>query len=459
VAARSVEAWFVGGTIRDRALGRPSPDIDVVVRGDVKALAADVAARAGRPWFALSHEFGAYRVVGEHAHLDLAALRGGSLRADLALRDFTLNAVALPISGGDPVDPFRGLQDLRARRLVGVSPGIFVDDPVRLLRAARFAHVLDLHIDPGLEERIRREARRASEAAPERLLSEIALTLDAGRSAAAFALWDRLGLLQVILPEVARLRDVEQSDFHHLEALGHTQETAQQLDRVLQDLGTWFPSAREPLEGRLAAAVDGAFSRPAALRLAAFLHDAGKADTRNVQPDGRVLFWGHTQRGAAIASTVCRRLRCSSALSSLITTVVREHLGLGVLERQEGPPAREVVRYLWTTAPWQPEALILSLADRLATRGPRVKEEQVEAQAALADRLMAAWYRREVDPPRAPVSGEDLMQTLSVPPGPLLGELVREVALAYEAGEVTSREESLAAARRFLEKKRSEPEN
>jgi poly(A) polymerase len=454
-SAAAADVWFVGGTVRDRFLGRASPDVDVVAAGDVRALAADVADRAGKPWFALSHEFGAYRVVGEGAHLDLAGLRGGGLEADLALRDFTMNAVALPVTGGPVVDPFGGLDDLRAKRLVPVSARIFEDDPIRLLRAPRFAHTLGLRTAPELEDLVRREARRLPQAAAERILAEIALTLDAGRSAAALCLWDSLGLLQVVFPEVARLRGVGQSDFHHLDALGHTQETAERLDEILDSPGLWFPSAWEPLTERLTEPVDGVFSRAAALRLAAFLHDSGKAETRSVQPDGRVLFWGHTQRGASLATEVCVRLRCSSAVTSLITTVVREHLGLGVLERQEGPPPRDVVRYLWATAPWEPEALILSLADRLATRGPRSNEEHVRSQRTLADRLMAAWHRRRVDPPRPPVTGDDLMAALGLPPGPLLGEVVREVALSFESGEASSGEQALEVARRYLEARTS----
>src|SRR5665811_1317406 len=118
VASRGgCRVWLVGGTVRDRELGLSSSDIDVVVEGDAAELAADVAAELGRPWFALSHDFGAYRVAGDGGYLDVASMRGGSLEADLALRDFTVNAMAAPLEGGPPVDPFGGLEHLRRHLL------------------------------------------------------------------------------------------------------------------------------------------------------------------------------------------------------------------------------------------------------------------------------------------------------------------------------------------------------
>ncbi len=144
-------------------MGRPGTDVDVVVDDDPRAIAAAVAGRTGLPWFALSREWGAYRVVGSPGHLDVAAMRGGSLAADLALRDFTVNAMALPVGGGALVDPFGGRGHLEQGRLVAVGRRIFADDPLRLLRAVRLAHTLELTLDPALRELARAEARRLRE--------------------------------------------------------------------------------------------------------------------------------------------------------------------------------------------------------------------------------------------------------------------------------------------------------
>ena len=143
-------AWLVGGAIRDRVLGRATLDVDVIVDGDPAAAARAVARAAGRAaCFSLSEDFGAWRVVPRDSswQLDVEPLRGGSLEADLALRDFTVNAIAEPIEGGAPIDPLGGLADLSARRLRMAGSGAFAEDPLRVLRLVRLAVELDLQAD------------------------------------------------------------------------------------------------------------------------------------------------------------------------------------------------------------------------------------------------------------------------------------------------------------------------
>ena len=201
---RGTQGWLVGGTVRDRELGRFSPDLDVVVADDPKPVAAQVAARLRRPWFALSKHFDAYRVLGERGHIDIAALRGGGLVADLELRDFTVNAMAVPVEGGEPVDPFGGMRHLRERTLAAVSDSVFDDDPLRLMRAARFCHVLGFRLGPGLDTLVRAKAGALVRSARERVLTEMSLTLEVGRAAEAVGLWHELGLLDPLLPELTR---------------------------------------------------------------------------------------------------------------------------------------------------------------------------------------------------------------------------------------------------------------
>ena len=149
-ALSGAPAWLVGGAIRDRALGRATADLDVVVDGDPAEAARAIARAAGRAaCFALSKEFGAWRVSARDSswQVDVERLREGTLEADLALRDFTVNAIAEPIGGGAAIDPLGGLADLAAGRLRMTAPGAFADDPLRVLRLARIAVELDLEPD------------------------------------------------------------------------------------------------------------------------------------------------------------------------------------------------------------------------------------------------------------------------------------------------------------------------
>ena len=221
---RGTEGWLVGGSVRDRMLGRFSPDLDVVVADEASAVAEQVAAALRLPWFSLSERYPTYRVVGANGHIDVAAVRGGSVVADLAQRDFTVNAMAVPVgaladdgSGSDRfaaalgagvlLDPFGGVAHLREMRLVAVSGRIFTDDPLRLMRASRFCHALGLRLDDELASLVREQAPNLAAAAAERVMNEMCLTLACGRASAAVRLWDDLGLLTVVLPELASADD------------------------------------------------------------------------------------------------------------------------------------------------------------------------------------------------------------------------------------------------------------
>src|SRR3954447_8310705 len=149
------EAWVVGGAVRDELLGRELVDLDIAV-GEPRKAARAFAKRSGGAPFALSERHGAWRVALEDGRtVDFTPLPG-SIEDDLATRDFTINAIARPLAGGEPVDPFGGQADLEERRLRAVGETVFSDDPLRLLRAVRLEDELDLTLD-GDTERLARD--------------------------------------------------------------------------------------------------------------------------------------------------------------------------------------------------------------------------------------------------------------------------------------------------------------
>ncbi|MEA2129346.1 MAG: poly(A) polymerase, partial [Solirubrobacteraceae bacterium] len=168
-------AWLVGGAVRDRLLERPTADLDLVVDADVRGAARTLARAIDGPAFELSDEFGAWRVLaGDRSwQADLSPLRGGSLEADLALRDFTVNAIAEPLAGGERIDPHDGARDLAARRLRAVGPAAFADDPLRALRLVRLAAELGLEPEPATLELARAHAASVAEVAQERVFDEL----------------------------------------------------------------------------------------------------------------------------------------------------------------------------------------------------------------------------------------------------------------------------------------------
>jgi len=416
-----VEGWLVGGSVRDRELGRRSPDVDVVVAGDAAAVAEALATALKAPWFALSERHLTYRVIGRGGHVDVAAARGGGILQDLAERDFTVNAMALPIrpvpaaagrTEAEPVDrdalidPFDGLTHLRDRRLAAVSHRIFADDPLRLMRAARFCHVLGFELYGGLEDSIRSQAPELARTAGERIAAEMVLTLAEGRSAEAARLWHDLGLLEVVLPEVC-----------DRSGLAAVLATLERLDDLLARLMVWFPATADVLDERLRRPVDGAVERPVAMRMAGLTH--------RLESDP--------------AEAVARRLKLSGDMISLLRTVAGclgeggENDRLGFEGDFMAPSEarrldRAEVLFLWGAAPFEPEVVLLAAAAGIGSVLP-----------STAGRMMALWAERSLrGVPRPPVDGDLLMRELGVESGPLLGKTLREVRLVWEMRETTT---------------------
>jgi hypothetical protein len=184
------EAWIVGGAVRDRLLGRPVLDLDVACRAPEDA-ARRYARRFGGAAFPLSERHGAWRVVvdGDERTVDFTPLPG-TIEEDLATRDFALNAIAVPVCGGEPRDPHGGRADLEAHVVRAVSTSVFEDDPLRLLRAVRLEDELGFVLDPATEDLVRRFAPLVTRPAGERVLTELTRLSPAG-----YRRLDALGLL------------------------------------------------------------------------------------------------------------------------------------------------------------------------------------------------------------------------------------------------------------------------
>jgi len=209
------EAWVVGGAVRDELLGRELVDLDIAVREPKRAARGYAKHARGAP-FALSERHGAWRVALDGGRtVDFTPLPG-SIEDDLATRDFTINAIARPLAGGEPVDPFGGRDDLAARRLRAVGPSVFEDDPLRLLRAVRLEDELGLRIDDETESLVRGHAALVTRPAGERILQELRRLSPQG-----YARLDELGLLEPLGGRLdGRLGRFDSPEFRLVAAFG-----------------------------------------------------------------------------------------------------------------------------------------------------------------------------------------------------------------------------------------------
>jgi len=470
-------AWLVGGAVRDALLRRPVRDFDFVMAGDALAGARAVANGLGGAYYPLDTERGVGRVVldGERGAgrmtLDFSRLRGPDLPADLAARDFALNAMAVDLAEPDQLlDPLQGERDLRAKRIRVCSPTAIADDPLRAIRAVRLAAELRFRIDPATLADIRAQTSQVAGVSAERRRDELLHCLGGARPAAAVRSLDLLGLMPALLPELSALHGVTQSPPHVFDVWEHTLTVLQRLIEILAALDPVYDAEaasdltfglvslrlgrhRQALGEHLAAMAGPERSPQAPLLLAALLHDIGKPATRTVEPDGRVRFFNHDQVGAQMARDRLAALRFSTDDVQRLGAIVANHLRPLNLSGEPEVTRRAIYRFFNQTGAAGIDVVLLALADFLGTYGD--SPPPVEPWNHLLDvcsALLRAYFETPEQTIRPPslLTGDDLMRDFGVRAGPGLGRLLAELREAQAAGEVPDRDAALGWVRRYL---------
>ena len=415
-------AWIVGGYVRDRLLGRPHPDVDVVVEdGKGFDLARRFAHLAGADEPVIFERFGTAQVTVPGHLVEFVSARRESyapdsrkpltqdatLDEDLRRRDFTVNTLLMDFDGNvhDPLG--RGLADLEARVLRTPSDPmrIFNDDPLRTLRAIRFAAQLGFDLAPDLLPAMRQLRDRVGPPAlsVERVADELRKMLLSNRPDLAFDLLDKAGLLDVILPELAACKGVQQGGYHTHDVFGHT----------------LLAVAATPAD--------------IVVRLAALFHDVGKPATAG--PDGS--FIGHDVVGADMAARALERLRQPQKEIDAVSKLVRLHLRPVFYSPEWSDGA--VRRLARDAGPLLGRLVALARADIAASAYPH-PEKLDELQARL-DAVLSEQPSRLA----APVAGEDIMRVRKIGPGPEVGRIKQRLTELVMDGAIEPSREAVLA--------------
>jgi poly(A) polymerase len=413
------QAYLAGGCVRDRLLGlaRPVGDFDVATSArpeEVQRLFAHT--------IAVGAQFGVILVVEGDVRVEVATFRAdeayvdgrhpSSVRfttpeEDAARRDFTINGMFEDVRTGEVLDFVGGRRDLERRivRAIGDPRRRFAEDRLRLVRAVRFAARLGFAIEPDTAAAIREMAAAIHEVSAERVGDEIVKILTEGAARRGFELASELGLLGEVLPEVEQMRGVEQGKEFHPEGDVFT-HTMLALERV-----------------------DSSALRGETLALGVLLHDVAKRECA-ARRDGRITFYGHTERGAAMAREICRRLRRPNAVADRVSWLVEDHLRL-----VNAPEMRLSTLKRFLRQDGIDELLELCRIDAAASNGNLHYYE-------FCRRMLAELGAEQMKP--APlVSGHDLI-ALGHRPGPGFKEILDAVEEAQLEGSVVTREQALA---------------
>ena len=464
--AKGQPVFFAGGPVRDWLLGRYASDIDMVVPHGAVEVAHKLARQTGGGFVLLDQGEDVARVVIQGISFDLSGFRKNakSIQEDLSFRDFTINAMAVPmdaVSGSIRVtekgivaprkdcikfliDPFGGWHDLEKKAIRPVALENMREDPLRLLRAFRFRAVLGFFIQADLQEFIRSESKLITRSAPERINYELERLLETGLAGQSLREMFDLGLLRQILPELKEMEGVEQPGFHHLDVLGHCFEAVSCMDKLIMDPCTRFSNCKVFQEW-----LSKNPSRTPYLKWAAFMHDFGKPSQKDIRQDGRVTFYNHDRKGAEMAAEIASRLRWSRSSTSFVKRLVRMHMRpfhlLNDL-RKGGPSKRALRKLLEEIGPDYPALFLLSMADSMAGCGPLKPQGLDDELSRLFDKVHEFYLKRLIPVKKAPplLNGKDVMKLFSIRPGPLVGQALRAVEARRVEGFIKTREQAIA---------------
>lgn len=439
------QSFVIGGFVRDLVLGRPSKDIDFVCVGSGIELAEAVAKKLGTarpnvfrtfgtamiPYGDADLEFVGARKESYNQHSRKPVVEDGTLNDDQRRRDFTINAMAISLNAndyGDVIDPFDGLTHLRKKMLkTPLDPAVtFSDDPLRMMRAVRFASQLNFDIDADTFEAIRQNGERLKIVSMERITDELNKIILSPTPSYGFKLLFHSGLLKYFFPEMVALHGVEYVDNHaHKDNFFHTLQVLDNVAKMSDDL--W-------------------------LRWAAILHDIAKPATKRFDPRQGWTFHGHEDKGARMTPGIFKRFKLPLGPQMLfVQKLVRLHLRPIALVHEVTDSA---VRRLLFEAGEDIEALMkLCRADITSKNNDKVAKylrnfDQVEkkmVEVESKDRI------RNFQPP---VTGDEIIKWLGLTPGPIVGEIKEQIKDAILDGVIhNDRDEAIRFMIQVAQKK------
>jgi poly(A) polymerase len=460
LAARHTTAYIVGGFVRDTLLGRDTADIDIAVDTDALAIAAEIAGALNGKFVPLNEVNPTGRVIlpDSEWHIDFTTLKG-DIEDDLVYRDFTINAMAWKLdenigAGLDEtkiIDPSGGREDLENRLLKALNENVFSADPARLLRAMRLTAELDLLIDDTTETLIFLNSLLITRVAGERVREELMRLLALPGAGQQLFQMDRLGLLTALLPELTPARGVSQPRAHVWDVFEHSLQTVSAVEFVLreadweyagEDIRAMIPWS-EQLESHFNRVINSGSTGRAMLKFAALLHDIAKPQTKTME-EGRARFLGHQEQGAAMAAAIMERLRFSKRETQLVELLIIHHLRPTQMSYQGLPSNRAIYRFFRDIGEAGIDVLFLCLADHLAARAASLDMEQWREHTKMTAYVLEKHYEEAgITSPVKLIDGREVMQSLELPAGPVIGELLEALKEAYAAGEITDKPQAL----------------
>ncbi len=483
------EIYLVGGSIRDILLKMALRDIDVAVPSDSLKIAKEFADRIDGSFFVMSEEEGVARVVKKEGRktlqFDFAMFKGKDISEDLSNRDFTINAMAIKIEAGglglgEVLDPYNGRKDLKDKIIRIVKPNAFSDDPLRMLRALRFASDFDFKIED--KTTIKNLAPSLKTVSSERVRDELFKIFKNTKSHYYISLLEEYGLLNVIIPEIRDMKGLKQGSYHVYELWTHSLKTVEYLEALIKDIKSYLLEYADKIKRHLMEEIEQGINRKSLLKFAALLHDTGKPSTIKTEGD-KISFYQHWFVGAEINKGICRRLKMSAKSEEIVRRITENHMRPLYLTQLYNPPLppfskggkggfitrRAMYRFFRDADDSGIDVLLLSIADAMATQ-PHASASDLPVPCLSADtgqtgavsyktvaevvkRILDYYYNEYKQQKKRPlVSGSYLIKKFKVEPGPVIGQILKDVEEHRGAGLLKDKSDAINYIKENLHK-------
>ncbi len=486
------EIYLVGGAVRDLILSRLSPDFDLALPSGGIGLARKVSRALNADFMALDDERDTGRVIvhenESRIFLDFATYRGKDLEADLRARDFTINAIAYNLRDDTLIDPTDGVNDIHAKIIRACSQDSFTDDPVRILRAIRQAAAFDFTIDIQTRGWMNQAASQIRSVSIERVRDEIFKILNGRRVDESFKALDMLGVIEHLMPELLKMKGVQQTSPHVFEVWTHTLMVLNYLERILFNLFSVpiaedgdesevkgevkykneFAQALQTQLGKFNELIQQHFSEPlnidrphrSVLFFTALYHDVCKPDTKTVEENGRIRFFNHDVQGADVAAERARSFNLSNDEVERIHVIIKNHMRIHSLasrleHHNEYPTRKAIYRFFRDAGKAGIDLILLALADLRGTYHKTLTLKTWQVYLEISKILLENYFEKPqetISPPKL-IDGNELMKELNLTPSKLIGDLLESIRENQAEGIIQTREQAIEFAKAEAGKK------
>lgn len=435
------QSYVVGGFVRDILMGKTSPDRDLIVcTEDVENFSRNLADKLGAYFIELDSVNKIYRIVfaDKINYIDITKPIENDFEKDIKRRDLTINAIAYDINNDKFVDLVGGIDDIKNKKIRGISNQNFEDDTLRLLRIFRFYSKTGFEIVPELLELSKKMHSRINEPAKERVTVELLKMFEGEYCDKALQLLDDCGLLCEIFPIYNDVKKIPKNSHHHLDLLHHLIETVRQIQLIYENSNA---EVKEYLNIQKYAGV----KELAFLKLAGFLHDIGKPSCWTIDEETqRHRFIKHDEIGANLVVPILKDLKFSKKQIEYIKTLIKYHIYPSGMICAPDVTDKAIMKFYRKMDGYVIDDIILAMADRLSARGEAITDEIVENNINALTKLLNNYLecKKNIKPLEKLLDGVEIMELLNIPQGKELGLIIKELKEAQLSGIVTNKEEA-----------------